>query len=240
MKNKIAIRASSNKEENKEIIKILENLGGENKFLLTGNTDEYSCYYIGEDNLVYCVYLGRLDKFLKDYKLYTLEEYKKEFMENKEMKIIPPEGYEIDKENSTFEKIIFKKVEEKLTYEKIANKLFQDKKHYYIASDGRIVENYTAWLCSNTAPTEHQLKRLLAINKLMTVAYYLNDGWEPDWSDTNLSKYHLYYDHHLKKILIDFNLNFQKAIVYFKSKELAQQAVKILGEETIKLALGVI
>lgn len=31
-------------------------------------------------------------------------------METKEIKITPPEGYEIDKENSTFEKIVFKKV----------------------------------------------------------------------------------------------------------------------------------
>lgn len=34
-------------------------------------------------------------------------------METKEIKITPPEGYEIDKENSTFEKIVFKKVEPK-------------------------------------------------------------------------------------------------------------------------------
>ena len=35
-------------------------------------------------------------------------------METKEMKIQVPEGYEIDKENSTFEKIVFKKVENEL------------------------------------------------------------------------------------------------------------------------------
>jgi len=35
-------------------------------------------------------------------------------METKEMKIQVPEGYEIDKEKSTFEKIVFKKVENEL------------------------------------------------------------------------------------------------------------------------------
>nr|DAU65294.1 MAG TPA: hypothetical protein [Caudoviricetes sp.] len=35
-------------------------------------------------------------------------------MENKELKIEVPQGYEIDKENSTFEKIVFKKVEKEL------------------------------------------------------------------------------------------------------------------------------
>lgn len=34
-------------------------------------------------------------------------------MEAKEMKIQVPEGYEIDREKSTFESIVFKKVEEK-------------------------------------------------------------------------------------------------------------------------------
>ena len=33
-------------------------------------------------------------------------------MENKELNIIAPEGYEIDKENSTIEKIVFKKINE--------------------------------------------------------------------------------------------------------------------------------
>lgn len=32
-------------------------------------------------------------------------------METKEMKIQAPEGYEIDKEKSTFEKIVFRKIE---------------------------------------------------------------------------------------------------------------------------------
>lgn len=157
----------------------------------------------------------------------------------KEMKIIPPEGYEIDKENSTFEKIVFKKIEEKLTYEKIAEKLFQCKKHYYIADDGGIMGTSIGWLCPNAAPTEHQLKRLLAINKLMNVAYYFNDGWEPDWNDIEQEKFYIYYSNVSKTIEIDYNCVCNSGEVYFKSRELAGQAIQILGEETIKLALGV-
>lgn len=106
----------------------------------------------------------------------------------KELKITPPEGYEIDKENSTFEKIVFKKVEEELTYEKIADKLFQYENYYYTDVDGKIMKTSTGWKCPNNAPTAEQLQRLLALNKLMNVAYYLNDGWEPDWD--NLSTNH--------------------------------------------------
>lgn len=39
-------------------------------------------------------------------------------METKEMKIVPPEGYEIDKENSTFECIKFKPIEIAKTYKR--------------------------------------------------------------------------------------------------------------------------
>jgi hypothetical protein len=158
----------------------------------------------------------------------------------KELKITPPEGYEIDKENSSFEKIVFKKVEEKLTYEKIADKLFQYRKHYYIAGDGSIMGTSIGWSCPNTASTEHQLKRLLALNKLMNVAHYLNEGSEFDWKDHSEYKYFIYYNNNNKIFQIDFNTFVNYGIVYFKSKELAQQAIEILGEETVKLALGVV
>jgi hypothetical protein len=158
----------------------------------------------------------------------------------KVLEIEVPQGYEIDKENSTFEKIVFKKVEEELTYEKISLKLFELKDHYYTNADGIIRETSIGWNCPNAAPTEHQLQRLLSLNKLMNVAHYLNDGWEPDWENANICKYHLYYTYPHKKILVDYNLSFQTSNVYFKSEELAKQAVEILGEETIKLALGVI
>lgn len=158
---------------------------------------------------------------------------------NKELQIIAPEGYEIDKENSTLEKIVFKKVEEKLTYEQVADKLFKNKNHYYTDEDGTVIKSNIGWQCPNVAPTEHQLEKLLAINKLMNVAHYLNNGWEPNWTDKSTRKYCLYYNHIVKKILIDWSYEFQNTIVYFKSRELAEQAIEILGEETIKLALGV-
>lgn len=158
----------------------------------------------------------------------------------KEIKIIPPEGYEIDKDKSTFEKIVFKKVEEKLTYEKIVEKLFKFNEHYYIDEDGSIIKTSTDWRCPNSAPTKHQLERLLALNKLMNVAHYLNEGSEFDWEDDLQAKYHIFYNNKSKTIIIDLNAYLNCGVVYFKSKELAEQAIEILGEETIKLALEVL
>ena len=164
----------------------------------------------------------------------------------KEMKIIPPEGYEVDKENSTFEKIVFKKVEEKLTYTKIVNELFTGKRYYYTNDYGTIKEsadpqkvNDFCDIDPNNAPTKHQLQKLLALNKLMNVAYYLNDGWAPDWNDGGQEKFYIYYNSAVKTFNVSANFYYNSGVIYFKSKELAKQAVEILGEETIKLALGI-
>ena len=46
-------------------------------------------------------------------------------METKELKIQIPEGYEIDKENSTFECIKFKSIKKDITYENICNNLLK-------------------------------------------------------------------------------------------------------------------
>lgn len=53
-------------------------------------------------------------------------------METKEMKVIAPEGYEIDKENSTFEKIVFKKKSngKPRTWEEFCKRGFTGKEAY--------------------------------------------------------------------------------------------------------------
>lgn len=158
---------------------------------------------------------------------------------NKELQIITPEGYEIDKDKSTFEKIVFKKVKKKLTYEQVADKLFKGKNHYYTDEDGDITEANIGWHCPNVAPTEHQLQRLLALNKFLNVAHYLNEGSEFNWKDHSEYKYFIYYNNNKKIFQIDSNTFINYGVVYFKFKELAEQAIEILGEDTIKLALGV-
>ena len=99
-------------------------------------------------------------------------------METKEVKIDIPEGYEIDKENSTFECIKFKpKSSEKyINYEDVCKSLFPNSRGYQITTYGEIVENLLleSFKDANNAPCEIQLKRLLALNQLMNIAYYYN------------------------------------------------------------------
>lgn len=97
-------------------------------------------------------------------------------METKEIKINIPEGYEIDKENSTFECIKFKPIKKYITYKDVCNNIFAEKYGYYIGPSGNIcdtsLEEFT--YDPNNAPREIQLKRLLALNQLMNIAYYYN------------------------------------------------------------------
>ena len=96
-------------------------------------------------------------------------------METKEIKINIPEGYEIDKENSTFECIKFKP--KNITYEEICNNLFKEECGYFTDSRGKIIEDMLleeTYAEPTNAPNKKQLERLLALNQLMNIAYYYN------------------------------------------------------------------
>lgn len=162
-------------------------------------------------------------------------------MNTKEIKITVPEGYEIDKENSTFECIKFKK--KGLTYEDVAEKLFKNKRTYFIREQAKIdiflPAEDVGVSYANNATSQEQLQRLLAINKLMNVAEYLNDGWKPDWKNTNQSKWFISWDNRRNKFEMGYRNAYMDGIAHFKTPDLALQAIDILGEEEVKLALGV-
>ena len=96
-------------------------------------------------------------------------------METKEIKIQAPEGYEIDKENSTFEYIKFKLIKKNITYEDICEKLFKDS--YHFIDGGGLINLYTGQkykFNKNNASNHQQLKRILALNQLLNIAEYYN------------------------------------------------------------------
>ena len=97
-------------------------------------------------------------------------------METKELKINIPEGYEIDKENSTFECIKFKPIKKYITYKDVCNNIFAEKCGYYIGPSGNICDtSLEEFTCDvNNTPNKKQLERLLALNQLMNIAYYYN------------------------------------------------------------------
>ena len=97
-------------------------------------------------------------------------------METKEVKINIPEGYEIDKENSTFECIKFKPIKKYITYKDVCDNIFAKNYGYYISPSGNIYGTPLKGLVysKDNAPNKKQLERLLALNQLMNIAYYYN------------------------------------------------------------------
>lgn len=98
-------------------------------------------------------------------------------MKTKEIKIQVPEGYEIDKENSTFECIKFKPIKRDITYNDICSILFKDKNSFFTTISGHITNDTLAWagaIEKNNATNREQLERLLALNQLLNIAEYYN------------------------------------------------------------------
>lgn len=237
-------------EEAKELMEFLDkngyfwNISGRRLTIGTNNWYSYkkkTCYIIYESSVCY----GNKNEF-KGKKIYTYEQFKQLInennMETKEVKIQVPEGYEIDKENSTFDCIKFKPIKKVLTYDDVAEELFCHNSHYY-EHEGNI---YKCSSCLEYASKQNirctsakQAEKLIAINKLMNVAKYLNGEWRPNWDkgcDTELKYF-------ITKTNIDeltiCHVQWTNDInIFFKSYKLAQQAIEILGEGTIKLALS--
>ena len=103
-------------------------------------------------------------------------------MKIKELKIQVPEGYEIDKENSTFERIKFKPIKKDITYQNVGKKIFSNNV-FYINYKGEIdyynqkeyPKDYNChYYDKNNATNKKQLERVLALNQLLNIAEYYN------------------------------------------------------------------
>lgn len=129
-----------------------------------------------------------------------------------------------------------------LTYDDVVRKLFVGKRVYYMNNRGEVSSvtiPIDASVCDhNDAPTENQIRQLLALNKLFNVAYYLNKGWTPDWELGKENKYFIGLEHEFLVIGICF-YGASPGVPYFKSEELAERAIAILGEKSIKECFGI-
>lgn len=147
------------------------------------------------------------------------------------VRIIPPEGYEIDKENSTFENIIFKK-KTVYCYKQVLASLFHHRSNIYSDSSGIVSDVDEFIKCHENRIIFNNSKnyqKIVALTKLINVAEYLNQGRKDNM-------YSIYVDSN-DKIRFSTTVNCYGQ-VFFNTDKLAKRAVDILGEETIKLALG--
>lgn len=152
----------------------------------------------------------------------------------KKLEIEIPVDKEVDWEASAKQKQIVLK-DKQLTYEDVCKELFVAG-HYHTDGNGNIC--FVDWInaCPNNASTKHQLECILAKNKLANTARYLNGDWIPAlnetcyWLSVKISN----------AVIVDSwpkRYSYDTGKIYFKSSKLAKQAIEILGEETIRLAL---
>jgi hypothetical protein len=157
----------------------------------------------------------------------------------KSLKINCPPGYKIDMEKSNLNtgEIFFKKITD-LAYENICKELFtEDTITYYIDSYAGINSFQPATNSerthANNSVTKEQLESILALNKLCNVAKYLNNGGKPVFTGDTANYTITYY----QKLKIEAFASTNSSSVFFKSKELAEKAIEILGKEEIRKAL---
>jgi hypothetical protein len=154
-------------------------------------------------------------------------------MKTQELKIEAPEGYEVDWDNSSMNTIRFKPIKKKITYEDVINNL--KAKNIGISVQHGLTKIGKDFFITS----EKQLEQLLALNKLINVAKYLNGDWKPDWHSSKETKWCLFFDNCKHKITTSTWQTSHYGCVHFKSEELALQAIEILGEKEGKKALGI-
>ena len=102
-------------------------------------------------------------------------------MDTKKLKINIPEGYEIDKEKSTFEEIVFKKVEDPFselpkTWEEYKSCSRDDTSYFFCIPLKRIKASLFSGVY-NEFSTEERVKQYVALGRLLQ----LHDYWVGDW-----------------------------------------------------------
>ena len=142
-------------------------------------------------------------------------------METKEIKIEVPQGYEIDRQKSTFEKIVFKKIPENpKTWEEYCS-LMEGKTVYHPSCNYIIISGFSD--AYNMFATKERARQFIALGQLMQ----LRDYWVGDWKINSDNIYIIF-----KNVIIatmnnnDFPLSFPTREMAERFKECFKDLIK--------------
>ena len=131
----------------------------------------------------------------------------------KELKIIPPIGYEIDKQKSTFEKIIFKKIPDNpKTWEDYCS-LMKGKTVYYTNCNTIIVSGFSD--AHDKFVNKKRAEQFIALGKLLQ----LRDYWVKGYTEF---RYAVYGDILDRTVICDWLDNVHYPLT-FPTKEMARE-----------------
>lgn len=118
-----------------------------------------------------------------------------------------------------------------ITYDDILKELYLDKTAYYISENISSAEvGEMSYDDINNCTSMAQAKRLNAFNKLQNIAKYLNDGWKPNFDDGTY-KWGIVKDRN--KYCSRYNRLTNDGSSYFKNADLANEAIRLMGEESL-------
>ena len=119
-----------------------------------------------------------------------------------------------------------------ITYDDVLKELYYKKTAYWVSSSN--IKHTTTGEGSyndiNNCASEAQCKRMVAFNKLQNIAKYLNKGWNPYFPGSN--NYTICKNYACGYSLIG-NRKCQAGAIYFRTKDLANEAIRLMGEESL-------
>lgn len=122
-----------------------------------------------------------------------------------------------------------------VTYDDICKKFFLKKNIFFvvgkdIATGKGHDENYNDL---DNCTSSVQVRRMIAFNKLQNIAKYLNGDWKPKF-DGNTELWGINVDYDSEEYIPCSSIVYNNGMVYFKSEQLANEAIRLMGEESLK------
>lgn len=120
-----------------------------------------------------------------------------------------------------------------ITYNDIAKELYLNKTAHWISGRNIIHQerqSLSSYEDTVNSTTPAQAKRYAAFNKLQNIAKFLNGDWKPNF-DRDHENWNICKDGDTFVALYTKTLN--KGSVYFKNEELANEAIRLMGEESL-------
>lgn len=151
----------------------------------------------------------------------------------KEVKIKIPKGYVIDKENSSFECIKFKKIEEKekenkrkelpKTWEEFCDNYPIKRGEFFVDATCRIYENVEGQrdpaVDANILPNKKYAEAMIALCQLIQLRDCYNEGWQPDWK-TFEAKYCICIEQNIVQLKMGYRIS---CLLAFKTQKIRDE-----------------
>lgn len=119
-----------------------------------------------------------------------------------------------------------------ITYDYICKELFLNKTTYFACGEEieTVTPSFGRYKDIDNCTSMAQAKRVAAFNKLQNIAKYLNKGRKPDIPDLNN---HTICKNHAGGYSLLGNRKYQAGAIYFCTEKLANEAIRLMGEESL-------